>query len=331
MRQQLEQKQLSEKLKNEYLIGVSALKVRDWTRAILAFEKVLEMDRNFRDARKRLAEAQSALERESTETIVARYYANGVAAMNRNDLGGALAALEKVHKINPNYRDVADLLEEVENKMQQQSNSSITSAPSSPSLPLDSLYQAALAFQEKEEWAQAVLALERLQLLQPNYRDVVDRLALARTNLNLSQDRVAGEATPESGSASLYVAGVLAGLIVLPVLGHILFSPVARARIQLFRGNYAAAAQIYERLLTRNPGRLKLYPALANIYLLLGRKDEQALKIFKIILKLNLASRNREEINAIVAQNYLTEGRTDADALEVLENELKARYQKQKP
>jgi hypothetical protein len=68
---------------------------------------------------------------------------------------------------------------------------------------------------------------------------------------------------------------------------------------------------------------------LANIYLLLGRHDEQALKIYKAILQLNIATPKRDEINTIVAQNYLTEGRTDSDAIEVLENALKAERLKQ--
>jgi hypothetical protein len=46
-------------------------------------------------------------------------------------------------------------------------------------------------------------------------------------------------------------------------------------------------------------------------------------------LQLNLATSRREEINAIVAQNYLTEGRTDSDALEVLENALKSERSRQ--
>jgi len=331
-RQLLEQKQLNEKLEEEYTNGMAAFKARHWTRAILAFEKVLEMDRHFRDARKKLAEAQSNLERESTETIIARYYTDGVAAMNRNDWGAALAALEKVRKINPNYRDVDRLLAEVESVLQKQTNALVTMdiTPAQAVNP-DSLYQSALAAMAKADWLQAVVTLEKLQSLQPAYRDVVDRLALARTNLYTAQASVATRAVQANGNFSLPLAGVLIVLIVLPLFGFVVFSPAVRARLHLLQGNYLAAALIYERLLARHPNRLKFYPLLANIYLLLGRRDEHALKVFKTVLQLNLASSDRDEINSIVAENYLNEGRTDIDAIEVLESALKAEQRKHTP
>jgi len=322
----LEQKQFSERLENEYAAGVTALKMRDWTRAIVSFEKVLAFDRNFRDASKRLAEAQSQLERESTETILGRYYADGVAALQRDDLGAALAALEKVHKINPNYRNVAGLLAEVESALTQKTEPAAIAAASSA--PLDSLYQSALASLQKEDWLQAMVTLEKLQLLQPTYRDVVDRLAYARANLH--QAGISGSALLEqTGSrSSFYIGGAIVALMVLPLLGFIVFSSTVRAHFYFWRGDYAAAAEIYEKLLVRYPQRAKLYVALANIYFLMGRSDERAMRVYKMVLQLNLATRNREEINSLVAQRYLTEGRTDTDAIEVLEDALKVEQHK---
>ncbi|MCI0697647.1 hypothetical protein L0337_37280 [candidate division KSB1 bacterium] len=43
---------------------------------------------------------------------------------------------------------------------------------------------------------------------------------------------------------------------------------------------------------------------------------------------MNIATHKHDEINTIVAQNYLTEGRTDSDAITVLESALKAERQK---
>jgi len=328
VRQQLEQKQFNEELESEYAAGLVALKERDWTRAILAFEKVLAIDRNFREARKRLAEAQSGLDRESTEIIVARYYAEGVSALNRNDWGGALAALEKVRKINPNYRDVTTLLAEVEKALAPQSHALTTTLPA-PAAPMnpDSLYRNALMALETKDWMQAIVMLERLQLLQPNYRDVPELLASARLNLTAKAERVVA---PQAGSnQTLWIGGALVAIVILPLLGLIAFSPATRAKIHCLRGNYAAAALLYESVLARHPDKVKFYLALANLYLLLGRRDEAALKIFKTILLLNLATKNRDEISTIVAQSYLTEGRTDSDAIAVLEGALQAERRKQ--
>lgn len=57
--------------------------------------------------------------------------------------------------------------------------------------------------------------------------------------------------------------------------------------------------------------------------MLAGRKDEAAIKIYKTVLQLNLVTRNREEINTIVAQAYLSEGAKDTDAIKILEDALR--------
>jgi len=200
---------------------------------------------------------------------------------------------------------------------------------------LDSLYQSALAAMNKTDWRRAAFNLEKIQLLQPNYREVVDLLARTRVNLAAAEKPKVTAAPQKNTGPYVFVGGAIAALgafialIVLPFIGVILVSPTARVQYHIFRGHYAEAAQIYEKLLARRPGREKFYPALANLYLRLGRRDEAALKVYEIALQLDLAGRNREEINSIVSNNYLTKGRTDASVIEVLENALKAERLKQ--
>ncbi|MDZ7269757.1 MAG: tetratricopeptide repeat protein [candidate division KSB1 bacterium] len=327
-RRQLEQKQLTENLEREYASGMAALKARNWARAILAFEEVLRLDRNFRDARKRLSEAQNGLDRESSESVAARYYAEGVSAYGRNDLGAALAALEKVRQINPGYRDTSHLLAEIEAALQPRQSVTVpapTAAVSSPQV--DSLYQAGMAAFDRQDWAQAVFCLEKVQTLAPNYQQVVDYLAQARTNLHLSTPRRAAQAEPGGGLTPAHFAGVL--LLVGIVLGVILLSPASRARLQLLRGNHAAAVALYEDLLARHPQRAKFYTNLANLYLLMGRTDEKAMKVFKTVLQLNLATRHRDRIALLVEQNAPPAGRLDADAGAVLGNAMRPESNKQ--
>jgi tetratricopeptide (TPR) repeat protein len=324
VKQQLAKKQLAETLEREYNAGMTAFKNRDWTRATLAFEKVLDNDPNFKDARSRLAEAQKALDRENKETVAARYYAEGVSAMNRGDLGGALAALERVSKINPQYRNTSGLLKQIEQTLAQQPVAEKISPKSDATL--DSLYQQSVVLAEAQDWMQAVITLEKLALLAPDYRDVSARLEHARTQLQhtVATEKTAVQKTADPASASIWQnTGAWAALLLVPLIGLVMMSPTTRARYHLLRNDYAAAAAIYERLLARHPERTKLYPALANLYFLLGRRDARALKIYKTILQLNLPIQNREGINAIVAEHFLTEGRTDSDAIEVLENALK--------
>lgn len=325
IRQQLATQQTQAKLEEDYTAGTTALREKNWTAAILAFEKILQTDENFREARQRLAEAERALENESTETIVARYYVDGVAALNRDDVGSALAALERVRRLNPRYRNTTELLAQIEQRLQQQPQPAAP-APVASNL-IENLYQEALTARAQENWMQSVVALEKLQLLQPNYRDAVTLLAESRAQLVL-----AGKNTLTRGPAGnslLSISGMLAAIVGLPLIGYVAFSATARARLHLLRGNLLAAAQIYEKILLRHPERVRLYPILANLYLLMRRQDEQAMKIYKAILNLNIATQKREEINALVAQNFLTEGRTDSDAIAVLENALKVERRKQ--
>jgi len=330
VKQQLEKKQLTETLEREYSAGMTAFKNRDWTRATLVLEKVLDNDPNYKDTRSRLAEAQKALDRESKETSAARYYAEGVASMNRNDLGGALVALEKVSKINSQYRNTASLLKQIEQSLAQQPAAKKTSPKTSAMA--DSLYQAAQVSAEAQDWVQTVIILEKIALLAPDYRDVNTRLEQARTQLKLAAEHTVAQKQEEPEAAWIWQnAGMLTALLLVPLLGFVMMSPTTRARYHLMRNDYSAAAAIYERLLARRPERTKLYPALANLYFLLGRRDPQALRIYKTILQLNLPIQNREGINAIVAEHFLTEGRTDSDAIEVLENALKTEQSRFRP
>jgi tetratricopeptide (TPR) repeat protein len=128
---------------------------------------------------------------------------------------------------------------------------------------------------------------------------------------------------PSNSRNFFYAAGAVVALLVFFVLGLLALSPVARARLLLLRGRYTEAARIYESAVMRQPGRLKLYPPLAHTYLLMGRRDQDAMRIYRMILQFNLASGHRDEINAVVAQKYLTEGRTDDEAVGILEQALK--------
>lgn len=101
---------------------------------------------------------------------------------------------------------------------------------------------------------------------------------------------------------------ILAAVVSALAAGYLLFSPRMRVRRQRLRGNYAAAAEIYEAQLARHPERKKLYAELAEIYLLLPRSDEQAMRVFKKVLRFNIDTPSREEIEAIVMREYLEEG-----------------------
>jgi len=314
----------------EYSAGVEAFNANNWPPAIIAFENVLKIKRNYRDARAKLEKARHYLESESLNTVLADYYDEGVAAMAKNDLQAAQTAWRKVCQINPRYRDTASQLARVEELLRRKDEAAaIQVTLTAANALLDSLYKEGMRATERADWVKAMVSFEKLKLLQPNYRDVAGQLARAWEKLDPAKSAETNVALSNTEKNRSFVGASLAVVFVLSAAGFIGLYPTTRARFHWWRGNDKAAAQIYERLLERAPQRVKLYPQLAEVYLRLGSVDERAMKTYKTVLNLNLATKNREQINAIVAQNFLTEGRTDTDAIEVLEGALKTEWRKQ--
>jgi len=115
--------------------------------------------------------------------------------------------------------------------------------------------------------------------------------------------------------------------VLLPILIIVLLVIVAvtwissenKIKYLMWRGNYEKARKILEPLLAENPERLSLYRHLAEIYYFENRKDKRALRIFDIILRLKIPFQWRNEIYPLVAKYYISEGRTDSEALEIIE------------
>ncbi len=115
--------------------------------------------------------------------------------------------------------------------------------------------------------------------------------------------------------------------VLLPILIIVLLVIVAvtwissenKIKYLMWRGNYEKARKILEPLLAENPERLSLYRHLAEIYYFENRKDKRSLRIFEIILRLKIPFQWRNEIYPLVAKYYISEGRTDSEALEIIE------------
>lgn len=323
-RQQLEQRQREEKdkqLESEYAVGAAALKKQDWPSAIISFKRILEAEPNFRDARRKLAEAQSGLSSESLDATVARFYEEGLAAMKRNSMEEARTALEKVRLLNPDYREVEKQLAAVAAAMPSAATEKLVNAP--PALaatsPLDSLYHSALALMVKEQWQPAWETLAKLQSLQPNYRDVAELQARAQTRLaqtrlpQTGQDTVVAAQAPNGKQHTVLILSCSFVLALLAL--YFLLAPTTRARLLLWRGKHKAAEQIYEKLLARDPQQTSLYPVLAELYLRAGRSDELAMRVYRRVLQHDLPERKRKAIRDFVVQNQAVEEQARAQAL----------------
>ncbi|HEX9655140.1 MAG TPA: hypothetical protein VGA99_15645, partial [bacterium] len=258
------------------------------------------------------------------ESIVRQFYNDAVSAMGRGDQASALAALEKVRHLHPQFKDAESLITKLESELKSEP----VAADSTLASYYKSLHEDAVKALNNENWLQAVLRLEKLRVLKPDDQDVMKLLAHARANLKLAPSANAANARSKY-SSRVYLAGACVALVMVPLLGFWFFSATSRARFQFLRGNYVRASQIYERLLSQHPEKVKLYIKLANIYLISGRDDDRAFRVFKTIVNLNLAPHIHPQINSVLAQRYLTNGTSNPDAIAVLENALKTEQSKE--
>ncbi len=331
-RTELQRKKSAKEARSQYLAGEEALGKGDWIQAVIAFERVVKLEPDNKAAAKRLQKAQEALSEQGKKTQIIELYVEGMAAMQAEDYTRALTAFEKVRILDPAYKNTSQLISKIEQKITEQAFVSQTPVMTMPdnNAEADSLYQRALEQMAVENWRAAENTLSRLNGLVANKYDVSDLLATARIKVADERARLTANDVDdsESGSSIFVIIGVLAAVIVAPVVGAVTMSPVIRARFYLMAGKYAAAAAIYEGLLEKNPGRLKLYASLAKAYLLSNRNDAKAVEIYRKILQLNLVMPNREEIQSIVNQKYIGGVPSTDDAISVLENALSQEMKK---
>lgn len=190
------------------------------------------------------------------------------------------------------------------------------------------LYGRAQRYSAKGNVEKAVVVYDSL-LQRLGALEVAARLAGAAADSNVAWPLSATLPSRQSKRSSLYPLGVTVTIVLVPLFGLMFLAPTARANFYLWRRNYPAAARTLEKLLERHPKRAGLYGPLAELYLQLGRNDERALRVYQTVLRLNLPTRRRDEINTLLAQKYLAEGRTDSEVIEVLENALKVESRNQ--
>ena len=316
---QLAENTQRQQIDSQYNEALAALKQRDWPRAISLLENVLVLDANHPDARRKLRRAKRGLEARKLETLLADYYRQGLMALRKGRNDNARSALKKVLDINPNYRDVQVLWQQINPDSPATNQQAAAELIALASLA-DSLFLAGQVYFENKQWQEAVDVLEKANIIANDDPEIAELLAGAKAKLT-SLNAIAASTSDRNSKRMLHVIATAFLLIGLPALGFVA-SPTMRAKYYMFRGNVLAAAQVYEKLLSKNPGRLRLYCLLANIYLATGRKDEQALKIFKMVSQLKLNTHDREKIDTVLAEHQLLQPKSSANPIDMLEQAL---------
>jgi len=318
---QLDRSLQEETIGKFYAEGVDEYRKGNWVQAIVSFEKVKDLDPNYKDVSRRLRDAQGRLNREDESQTMHRYYTMGVDAMKENDWNLAISSFERVIKYDSNYRNVQSLLQEANLGLESEQEND----------KLSRYYENGLAEFNKGDWLQAIIAFEKVKELDPQFRDVNEKLAAAKENIASMSSKSANNASlqdSESGSAksqNWFTWGAIFTAIFVPLLGTMMFSPTTRAKLYLLQGKYDRASRIYEQLLYKRPERHKFYITLANIYLIGNRTDETALRVYETVLQMNISPLLKQRLSTAVQYNFLKQGQGDNDAQQIsyLEDELR--------
>jgi tetratricopeptide (TPR) repeat protein len=187
-----------------YARGLVHMQANRHELAIAEFEMALQLDPSVEGARARLAEAQRGSypaptpvptpQPEKTRSMTDQLYAQAQSCYESEDWEGALAALEELRNLEPDYEAQAvaamlydlfyrqgqalaaeDRLEEALRSLDQALTWSPESEEALEQRERLSLYLAGLGFWEAD-WARATETLAQLYALDAGYRDVADRL-----------------------------------------------------------------------------------------------------------------------------------------------------------
>ncbi|NIV97462.1 tetratricopeptide repeat protein, partial [candidate division KSB1 bacterium] len=236
-------------IEQTYRQGRIAFNREEWSRALDAFQEVRSTDPDYKDVVNLIAETNRGLAQQNQLAGLEKLYQDGLSSMEKQGWNQARSTFEKVKAIDPNYDDVSTKIETIRNAK----NNDSTHARED----IESLYQNGLFALQNGDWIQAVLEFEKVHMMDPHYKDLQNKLADAR--FNLKKHNTTMVETDESESDSLLILGTAVSLILIPLFGILMVSPATRARLYLLQGKHGKAAELYEKLLEKNRGKIKYY------------------------------------------------------------------------
>ena len=307
------QQEVYEKIFND---GMEEYRKGNWIDAIVAFNRVREWNPGFKNVDRVYRDAQSKLNQEGEDSIKNRYYTQAKNYINRGEWESAIASLKQLRDLDRNYRDVQFLLQQAQSGLENEAKSS----------QIDNYYAEAMNHFNNGDWLKAIIAFEKIQQINPNYRDVTEKLADAQGKLDSPMTAQTTEKSVERGNSpqktnrNWMLIGAALSLFLIPSSVALFMIPSTRAKVFLLGGKYQKAALIYESILMKKPDKVKLYPLLANIYLMLNRNDETAKKVYDLALQMDISPQLRQRLDELNNQKLLNNN--DTSDIESLEQQL---------
>jgi len=311
------QQEVYEKIYND---GMAEYRKGNWIDAIVAFNKVREWNPAFKNVDRAYRDAQNKLNQEGEDSVKNRYYTQAKIYLNRGDWESAIASLKQLRSMDRNYRDVQFLIQQAQSGLENEAKSS----------QINTYYAEAMNHYNSGDWLKAIIAFEKIQQINPNYQDVAEKLAAAQNNLDnpiaetTTEKYAENYKTSQKTNSNWMLIGAALSLFLIPAGIALFMIPTTRAKLLMLQGNYQKAALIYESILMRKPDKVRLYPLLANIYLMLNRNDTTARRVYDITLQMDISPQLRQRLDEINNAKYIsTSESSDIGRLEEqLRNEL---------
>ncbi len=305
--------QRAENLQKLYEEGNVAAQRGDYIKALIAYERVSEIDPNYKNVSYKIQQITRRSDTKEGTSTKSKLYAQAMEAYESNDWQGAYNLFNRLLAIDSNFEDVQQMLEKTKTKM----------ATATREGTIELYYQKGLDYFNQENWLYAVINLEKVHMLNPEYKDVKSLMAQARQHVNGEGDLAVAETGDGKKGSPFLMIGIILSSIFIPFWAMVLFSPTARARFYMLQKRYDKAGQIYERMLKSNPDKVHLYITLANIYINENRQDEYALKVFKKVVDADLSDELKNQLQPIVNRYYLQNSKAEKSSLGMLEDSLR--------
>ncbi|MDZ7376124.1 MAG: tetratricopeptide repeat protein, partial [candidate division KSB1 bacterium] len=274
-----------QKIENFYTMGVENFTKGNYTLALANFEKVAELNPNYKDIDSRIQATRKEVNRINE-------------LMSRMPTRDEVVVSEPVasYAMESNFSPGSNA-----GAMRSSSESGMKSDADIDQELAQTYYQQALDLMRQQDWQRAMILLEKIKLIKPGYRNTEFLLSQARQNIEstmgLSQDATSGRT-----AGNKLILALIIGFVSLP-LAILYLLPTTRARYYILLKRYDKARAIYERLLSKKPNNIKLYITLANIYINENRIDEVAIRVFERAIQYN--DHLKLQLEPIVARYYL--------------------------
>lgn len=295
-----------------YQSAISYYNAQNWKRAIALFQQIQRTKPRYRDVRAKLRLAGKRFEEQGVDAAKQKLYQAAEGALGQEDWVEAMAYLDRLLNLDPQYKDADVLLK------QAQANAGDTSESDWELL----MYQKGLRFMKNENWLEARVAFEKVVVIDSNFKNVNALLAEASAKLESENAVEIHRTAGEKGSNWLLLITVLFGTVLVFAGVIFMLQPKFLARFYLKQQRYEKAAAIYEKKWKKNYADTESSLKLAEIYHHLKREDEQAIRVFETVIRMDLDTPIKGEISTCVAYYYLSNENPDSDKIEILEKVL---------